>query len=204
MQAGKMKTNTVKISQINFQGISLPEITIEKGELYRIELGISHGINRKLLSEILKKECNQQNIATVNNLKKRINIKSLFKSKTVKDFLAEKEIPKEETERLINICENNQLERVKGETKLDDLSEQEFRLIKFFVLLIHNNKIFIETGGMYLSALVGTYEIIKEFLKNGGIVIELAYPHFDKTDELKWYATRNLKSVQIGKMKIEN
>lgn len=203
-QKEKMEANSIKIPRINFQEFLIPKMEIRNGELYRIELGISHGTKRQLLNRILEKECKELKIATVNNLKTKIRLKYFFKSKTVNDYLEEKGILKEGIYKLIQICKNCQPLKIDKETKLADLTEQEFRLIKIFVLLNHNKKIFIETSGMYLSALVGTYEILKDFLNNGGIVIELAYPHFDETDELKWSATRNLKSIQIGEMKILN
>lgn len=192
-----------KISEISFNGLfAIPEKIVERGELYRIELGISHGTMRESLSTLLKKECLKQKIATVDNLKNRIKLKYLFRPKLVEDYFEEQNISSTLSKDLINYCQSNALNKIKLSTRIKDLSEQEFRLLKFFVLLNQNEKIYIETGGMYLSVLCGTYQLLSNFLENGGIVIELAYPHFPEDDDLKWMATKNLATFKIGEMRI--
>ncbi|MCB0398623.1 MAG: hypothetical protein KDD26_03190 [Winogradskyella sp.] len=193
---------SIKIPKIKYQDITIPDIEINRGELYRIELGISHNKLRKKLSQLLENECKKLEVATVKDLKITYKLKYLFKSKTVYDYLKQQGIEEESIQNFIQSCKNNQLNKISERTILSKLPEQELRLIKFFALLNYDKRIFIETSGMYLPLLVITYEIIKDFLNNGGIVIELAYPHFDKTNNLKWHATKKLKSVQIGEMKI--
>ena len=198
-----MNHTTIKIPAITFQGLLISEKTIVAGELFRIELGNSHGTKRESFSKLLQQEMKRANIISINDLKKRKKIKDLLQSKRVNDYLLEHEIPKEEAEKLITLSKANQLERINKDSKLADLTAQEFRLLKIYVLQYHHRKIFIETAGMYLSVLIGTYKILKDFLKAGGIVIELAYPHFEKTDELQWMATKDLIRVQIGEMEID-
>ena len=76
------------------------------------------------------------------------------------------------------------------------------RLLQFFIQLNRNKRILIETFGMYLNVLIATYDLLKEFLNQGGMIVEMAYPHFQEDDDRKWYATKKLKTFQIGEMQI--
>lgn len=197
-----MTVHTIKIPQINFQEHLIPEKVVQQGELYRIEVGISLGANRKQLTSTFYQICKEQKIPTINHLKNRRKVKYLFKSKTVGDYLSEQNIPQKLKEQLIKHCHFANLKRVNEQAKLNSLSEQEFRLIKIFVLLHYNRRVFIDTAGMYLAVLFGTYNILADFLESGGIVVELTYPHFGETDELQWMASKKISSFKVGEMKI--
>lgn len=174
---------------------------IGEGELYRIELGISHNLIRSSLYRVLKKECNKLGFSTIDDLRKGIRITHAFKSRTVNNFLIDNKIPEDKAYKLISISSDCKLKIRRG-AKLKDLSHQEVRLLQFFIQMNRNKRILIETSGMYLNVLIATYDLLKEFLNQGGMIVEMAYPHFQEDDDRKWYATKKLKTFQIGEMQI--
>lgn len=196
------KESSVKISKLHFDGILIPEILINKGQHYRIELGISHNSKRDLLMNILEEECIIQHVTTLKRIKGNNKIKNLVFSKTVENFFSENNVSEVEVEDIIRIYNSNSFNKIRRETKLKNLSEQEIRLFKIFILIQSHKKIFIDTCGMHLSVFIMTYELVRDFLKSGGIVIELAYPHFENGSEFESFTTKNMKTIQIGEMRI--
>ena len=82
---------------------------IGEGELYRIELGISHNLIRSSLYRVLKKECNKLGFSTIDDLRKGIRITHAFKSRTVNNFLIDNKIPEDKAYKLISISSDCKL-----------------------------------------------------------------------------------------------
>ncbi len=196
------KQASIKISELNFDEILIPEILINQGEHYRIELGISHHSKIGLLRRILEKESSIQNVATFKTLKENNRIETLLFSTTIEGYFLKNNISLEKIESLIENYNLNSYQKVRKETKLKHLPEQELRFFKIFILMQSHKKIFIDTGGMYVSVLIMTYKLIRDFLECGGIVIELAYPHFSENSEYDPFTTKNMRTIKVGEMRI--
>lgn len=170
----KMKT-IINLSEEKIGEVIIPSISITQGQMTRIvfrkkencikaERVFTGKVNNKLTSvRTLGKNAKRKNLFTAYTVDEYLNKNGDLSAENISDFVSKI--------------------RVESDQKIDSLQDGVQEAV--FLKSISTKKgvgVLLFTAGMYLDALVATYETLKTILDNGGACLELTYPDFQDSE----------------------
>lgn len=182
---------------IELNNLVVPKFSFLKDEFFRIELNFSLNSYKKKIIQQITKLVEAKGFKKVTYIKRQNFISKIFKPWTVKYYLTH--ICKLDNNKIIEFF---QMVRKYHHQNLENENiynvDNAFRrVILLRGIIAKNNFLVIDTAGMYVSALIISYILIKELYENDGSCLEITYPPFPSY-ELDKYIGRKVKSIIIG------
>lgn len=184
-----------KFNQIPLVDDNSLDFEVIPGELLRIEISTSLANKRESIAKNITKEVLKVGFRDL-SINKQKFFQQIFNPCSVGKYLSEVgEYTEKEIADFIQQLNQYNID-LKAEDKVNKLPSNLQRAILLKVQMKKDKLLVVDTSGMYLSLLVISYQLLNEFLNNGGTCIEITYPPLGG-EELNTYIQSNIKVITL-------
>lgn len=193
----------MKLPIIQSEGITIPEIDISQTNCVVIEFGLSLGRQIKNLTKFFKTTYKKFNILSADKEFRLTFWEQYFKKITIRDYFKKHKLSNEDIDTFFEYAKDSyEKDDFTRTTIFKELPSNYQKVVHAFILTRKSNKILVDTISMHLGLIMLTYRILQDFIKNGGFVIEVGYPHSSTMEHIEDMLQTKVKSIQLGEMRI--